>query len=114
MRIASTGKGRIGWALRVVLSWTMLIAGANATLAQSITVLNDVNVIDGTGRAPLYLRDVTVKGRLIESIHPTSAASVKDATVLHLEGKTIIPELINTHGHLGLLRGTSTASANYT
>jgi imidazolonepropionase-like amidohydrolase len=41
-------------------------------------------------------------------------ADPSGAIVLDMKGKTIMPGIINAHGHLGLLKGTSVASENYT
>ena len=37
-----------------------------------------------------------------------------NAKIMNLSGKTVMPGLINGHGHLGLVRGTSVSPANYT
>ncbi len=42
------------------------------------------------------------------------APLLKEATSIDLTGKTIMPEIVNAHGHLGLLKGTKMSAANYT
>jgi len=82
-------------------------------LAQS-TVLKDVTLIDGNGGAPRHHVSLILEGDRIRAIADAKKAPPANATVVDLTGKTIMPQLINCHGHLGLLKGTQTASANYT
>ena len=82
--------------------------------AQQATVLTNVTIVDGTGSPAQHNRTVVVKADRIESIgagheHPPSSAKVID-----LHGQTIMPLIINTHGHLGLTKGTSGSQANET
>ncbi|WP_263382499.1 amidohydrolase family protein [Granulicella arctica] len=88
------------------------VLGASAAGAQ-ITVLRDVTVIDGEGGAPRHHAALVIDGGSIRAVTDTGAAVPKGATVLDMAGKTVMPEIINAHGHVGLLKGTKTASANY-
>lgn len=81
---------------------------------QRVTVLTNVTVIDGTGKAAQPNRNVAIQGDHIVSITPASERVASGATVVDLRGKTIMPELINAHGHLGLVKGTTTSAANQT
>jgi len=59
-------------------------------------------VIDGTGAAPIANATVLVTNGRIERIGPTASLKVPaGATRIDLSGKTIIPGLVNAHGHLG-------------
>ena len=72
----------------------------STALAQT-TVLSHATVIDGSGAAPL--RDVTIvmtNGR-IAAIGPAARVlPPAGAPVIDLTGKTIIPGIINAHGHI--------------
>jgi imidazolonepropionase-like amidohydrolase len=57
---------------------------------------------------------VFVKRGLIEKIEDAGAARPSGATVIDMTGRFLMPELINAHGHVGLLRGTETSADNYT
>jgi imidazolonepropionase-like amidohydrolase len=92
----------------------LLIFAASQNVGAQVTVLRNVAVLDGTGRAVQQNQDVTIKGDKILSIKATSSVVPKGAKVVDAAGKTIMPQLINTHGHLGLLKGTTMSSANYT
>ena len=75
-----------------------LAAGASSPSAQGTTmVLQNARVIDGRGqvleRASIAIRD----GKII-AVGAVSPA--KDARVVDLSGATIMPGLINAHGHL--------------
>jgi imidazolonepropionase-like amidohydrolase len=59
-------------------------------------------VIDGTGAAPLANASILITNGRIERIGPASALKIPaDATRVDLAGKTVIPGLVNAHGHLG-------------
>lgn len=92
----------------------LVALAANQDPGGEVTLLRNVAVLDGTGKAVQQGRDVTLQGDRIVSVRATSASIPKRAKVVDLSGKTIMPELINCHGHLGLLKGTTLASANYT
>ena len=44
----------------------------------------------------------------------TGKANSTSARSLNLSGKTVMPGIINAHGHLGLVRGTSVSPSNFT
>src|ERR1700751_2906643 len=81
--------------------------------AKQVTVLKNVNIIDGTVAEPQRRTTVIIAGDRIQSISPRPANPPSDATVpsgstvIDMEGLTIMPLMINTHGHLGLVSGTS-------
>jgi imidazolonepropionase-like amidohydrolase len=82
--------------------------------AQQVTVLRNVNLIDGTGAAPQRRTTVIIAGDRIQSISPRPANPPSGATVIDMQGRTVMPLMINTHGHLGLVSGTSQSAANET
>jgi imidazolonepropionase-like amidohydrolase len=86
---------------------------STAQSAEAVTTITHVRVIDGTGRAPLEDQDVTVAGSRIRSIRPASAGKPADHIVDGV-GKTLLPGLINAHGHLALVDGTHNAADFYT
>lgn len=79
------------------------------------TVFRDVTLIDGNGAQPRAHVDLVIQGDSILSIGETGKDSLPPgARILDERGKVVIPELINCHGHLGLLKGTTMSSGNYT
>ncbi len=79
-------------------------------------ILQDVRLIDGTGRAPRDHVSIAIQGGRIAQIFSGTGVSISnpDAQTLKLSGKTVMPGIINGHGHLGLSQGTSVSAANYT
>ncbi|WP_442592175.1 amidohydrolase family protein [Pedobacter sp. AW31-3R] len=75
-------------------------------------LFRDVTLIDGKGGQPEEHTDILVQGDSIAEIgHQLDSTN---RTVIHLEGKTIMPALISTHVHIGTLKGTTTKAENYT
>ena len=101
------------------LSWVCILSlaiGAMYVQAQT-TVLRNVTLIDGNGGPPRQHVSLVIAGDKIHAILNQDAkipVSSQGTHTIDLSGKTIMPELINCHGHIGLLKGTKTASANYT
>jgi imidazolonepropionase-like amidohydrolase len=92
----------------------LFLATSTISLAAQVTVLRHVNLIDGEGGAPRRDVALIVDGEKIRSITDAKIEPPKGTTVIDLSGKTIMPEIINAHGHLGLLKGTKMSAANYT
>jgi imidazolonepropionase-like amidohydrolase len=64
------------------------------------TLFRNVNVFDGTGRAP-FPADVLVDGARISRVVPApDAVAADDARVVEGDGATLMPGLIEAHAHL--------------
>jgi len=64
-------------------------------------VLINGRLIDGTGKEPLDGCGIVVKGASISAVGPVQSLPVPaDAQVIDLEGRTIMPGLIDAHTHL--------------
>ena len=83
-----------------------LLAAAGVSLQTShaqapdgtAVALTGARLFDGTGRAPLEQSTLVIRNGRIEAV---GAATVPDDAVrIDLSGKTIVPGLINAHGHL--------------
>jgi imidazolonepropionase-like amidohydrolase len=79
-------------------------------------VLKGARLIDGTGRPPIENSLVVIEGTEIIAIGKAGGASVpQNAVVQDMTGKTIMPAIINLHGHLGLSNnGADSAAGHYT
>jgi len=65
------------------------------------TVLEHVEVIDGTGAAPSPDRNVTLEGGKITAISPGADVPPSDGTsVLDLRGYSVMPGIVGMHNHL--------------
>jgi imidazolonepropionase-like amidohydrolase len=83
-------------------------------LSSRVTALTHVRVIDGTGHPPLEDATVVIQGDHIQAIQPGTAAVPPGARVLDLHGDTVIPGLINAHGHLALVQDGRNSATAYT
>jgi imidazolonepropionase-like amidohydrolase len=97
----------------VVIAIIVSLCAPASTKAQ-LTVLRHVAVIDGSGGTPQRDASIVIAGDRIRAIIKAGAPTPRGATFIDLSGKTIMPEIVNVHGHLGLLKGTKMSSANYT
>ena len=74
--------------------------------AAPITAFVGARVMDGTGRAPIEDAALVVQGGRMLAVGQRSGVAIpQGADVVDLSGKTIIPGLINAHGHVGDTRG---------
>jgi imidazolonepropionase-like amidohydrolase len=78
--------------------------------------LSGARIIDGSGRPPIENGVLVVEGDRLVAVGAVGEIPVpKDAEVVDLHGRTVIPGLISAHSHLGLVNGASTAAPkNYT
>jgi imidazolonepropionase-like amidohydrolase len=90
--------------------------GRHSLAAQSgsVVIFEGARVIPGDGRpaiedAAMLVRDGVIAqvGRRAEMKAPAGAQRVD------VNGKTVMPLLLNVHGHIGYLKGTSVDAANY-
>jgi imidazolonepropionase-like amidohydrolase len=79
-----------------------------------LTALTHVRVIDGTGHPPLEDATVVIEGNHILAIEQGKASIPANAKVLDLHGDTVMPGLINAHGHLALVADGQNSATAYT
>jgi imidazolonepropionase-like amidohydrolase len=81
-------------------------AGSDRTV-----VFSHVRLIDGTGGLPLENATITIRdGKIATIAAGNNVKPAAGAQVFDYSGKTIIPGLINAHGHLALVCGTQNAA----
>jgi imidazolonepropionase-like amidohydrolase len=87
---------------------------ANANFASTF-VIDGPTIWNGSGEPPIRDGRIVVSDGRIQSIGPRASTPIpKGATVISGEGKTLIPGLINAHGHVGMTRGLKAGPENYT
>lgn len=60
------------------------------------------HLIDGSGGSPMDRSVIIVEDGVIQAVGPEAAVDIPTgATQIDLSGRTVIPGLINTHGHVG-------------
>ncbi|PWV56037.1 amidohydrolase family protein [Chitinophaga sp. S165] len=87
------------------------------TYAQDNTsfILKDITLIDGSGANARSHVSLVVTNDTIAAVLPAETNYPVEGTVeIDAKGKTVMPLLVNGHGHLGLLKGKSVVAANYT
>ena len=75
-------------------------------------LLRHARIIDGNGGRPAENVDMLLRGDRIAAIG--SNLQAKDATIVDMSGKTIMPALISAHSHIGYVKGNGSSPANYT
>jgi imidazolonepropionase-like amidohydrolase len=88
---------------RLLLGLSLIAWGlaSGAAAQQRTLVLEGGTLIDGTGRAPVANALVIVEGTRIRSVGTKGSATYpSNATVIRLDGRTILPGLIDGHVHL--------------
>ncbi|KUJ60415.1 hypothetical protein AR687_18305 [Flavobacteriaceae bacterium CRH] len=91
----------------------LFLISNNITQAQQ-KLFQDVTILDGTGKPAKEHQDILVSNDKIIAITATAAKTPKGVTIINLKGKTVMPLIIDTHAHLGLLKDTIMASENFT
>lgn len=72
-------------------------------------------IIDGTGGTPIEDGVLIVRDGRIEAVGASGEVDIPEgAEVTDATGKTIIPGLINTHGHVGTTKGLESGPEYYT
>src|SRR6186997_2723788 len=99
-RLVSYGAMRI--TIRVALA-LLFVANAHRVNAQSTAFVGG-RVIDGTGRV-IDNGTVVINGAKITAVGPASTPVPAGATRVDLKGKTILPGLVNAHGHVAPTSG---------
>jgi imidazolonepropionase-like amidohydrolase len=89
-----------------------LLATAHLASAQTTAFVGG-RVIDGTGRV-IENGTVIVNGAKITAVGPASTTVPAGAARIDLKGKTILPGLVNAHGHVAATTGLRSDPAAYT
>lgn len=91
------------------------VAHAQVAHAQRAAVIEHAVLIDGSGGAPLQDAALLLENGRITRIAPSGLLEAPAGAVrIDASGKTVIPGIINLHGHVGLTKGLVQAQENYT
>ena len=83
--------------------------------ASTAVVYDGARLIDGTGTPVIEAARLVVDDGIVTTVGPRDEVeSPPGATVVDLTGKTILPALVNLHGHVGFQRGLTYDATNYT
>jgi len=94
------------------VTFALVLALAGTAQAQTTAFVGG-RIIDGTGRT-IENGIVVISGGKITAVGPASTAVPAGATRVDLKGKTILPGLVNAHGHVAATTGLRSDQASYT
>jgi len=88
---------------RCLLGLALVLGAFSALHANEGTLaLTGATIIDGTSNAPLENATLLITDGRVRAIGPVQAVTIPDdARRIDVSGRTIIPGLINAHGHVG-------------
>ena len=87
--------------MKGLLSLLLLAVSASAQTG-SVKAFTGATLIDGTDRAPVSNATIVVRDGRIVAAGPASSVQIPSgAERVALDGKTVIPGIINAHGHVG-------------
>ena len=90
---------------RALLAAGLAVALAGNAQAET-NILTHFTLIDGTGRGPVADQALVIADGRLRWVGPASKLKApKGATVENLKGKYVLPGLIDSHVHLGLVNG---------
>ncbi|MGD9906710.1 MAG: amidohydrolase family protein, partial [Vicinamibacterales bacterium] len=99
---------------RLAPAVALVVVGFCTPAAAQVTAFVDGRIIDGTGRV-IERGTVVVRDGRIADVGPAADVRVPDgATRVSLAGKTLMPGLVNAHGHLSPVDGLRTGAEFYT
>jgi imidazolonepropionase-like amidohydrolase len=96
--------------MRTISIFTLLLLTAVNANGQTTAFVGG-RVIDGTGKV-IENGTVVIAGNKITAVGPASTAVPAGATRVDVKGKTVLPGLINAHGHVGNTVGLSVDKQN--
>ena len=86
-----------------VVAVVLVLAGMAPGLAQQnagrVRVLTGATIIDGVADAPLFDRSIVIEGNTIRAILPADSLLPAGAETVDLDGKYVIPGLMDSHVH---------------
>ena len=85
--------------MRIVTTLALVLSSALAAHAQTTAFVGG-RIIDGTGKV-IDNGTVVITGDKITAVGPASTPVPAGATRIDVKGKTLLPGLINAHGHVG-------------
>ncbi|MFP6838733.1 MAG: amidohydrolase family protein [Pseudohongiellaceae bacterium] len=86
----------------LILSGMLLILCAPLSANEGSLAFVGARIIDGTANPPIEDGVLVITDGRIRSVGPSSAVTIpQDAQEIDVSGKTIMPGLINAHGHVG-------------
>jgi imidazolonepropionase-like amidohydrolase len=89
---------QLRWLHGLARSLLLAVISATAQAESQLVLFTGVNVFDGRSESLASNTDVLVEGNMIKQLGAN--LNVADATVINGEGRTLMPGLIEAHGHI--------------
>src|SRR5688572_23147340 len=100
------------------LRWMLTIAlafGGAGHLPGQVKAFSGARIFDGTGAQMIPDATLIIEGGKVKQIGPSNRVKVPSgAQRIDVAGKTIVPGLINSHGHVADTQGLRTGPEFYT
>ena len=96
-----------------LLSCLILVLSCAQLASAQVTALVGGRLIDGTGRV-IENGTLVIDGNRIVAAGPAATAVPAGATRVDVRGKTLLPGLVNAHGHVAATTGLRSDPASYT
>lgn len=95
----------VGIGISVVAIALLTACGARASESSPVQAFVGARLIDGTGGTPIENSVVVVDGGVIQAVGPAGSVEIPPGSQrIDLSGRTLIPGLVNAHGHVGNVR----------
>jgi imidazolonepropionase-like amidohydrolase len=92
-----------------------LAPGLPAEKVGAIKAFLGATIIDGTGGEPIENGVLVVREGRVDAVGPSGSTALPEGTQrIDVSGRTIIPGIILTHGHVGQSKGLESGPENYT
>src|SRR5215831_18861782 len=99
---------KIHWLVALSVAGLSALAMDVAARSAPDSAFIGARLFDGSARPPIEDATIVVRAGRITAVGPSTRVQVPDgANRISLAGKTIIPGLINSHGHVGDTTGRS-------
>jgi imidazolonepropionase-like amidohydrolase len=90
------------------------VAAQPPATAPRVLVFDGTRAITGDGMPPIENARIVVRDGRIAAIGPRAGVvAPSGATQIDLSGRTLMPMLVDVHGHIGYMKGAITDRANY-
>ncbi|MFQ5932944.1 MAG: hypothetical protein ACE5MM_11105 [Nitrospiraceae bacterium] len=98
----------------VLLAGLLSCAPQSAPPVEGVKVFVGARIVNGTGNTPIENAVMLVREGRIEAVGAGDSIQIPDgAQRIDVSGKTIIPGLINSHGHVGGTKGLESGPEHY-
>jgi imidazolonepropionase-like amidohydrolase len=85
----------------VLMGLSLAVEPSDAQAPGGTVALTGARVIDGTGKAPIEQGTIVIANGRITAVGPSASVPVPEGAMrINMAGKTILPGLINAHGHV--------------